>query len=195
MKKKVWNYNIYPFPKSCARNNAKPFAFFTFGSSSFFWIFWYITHSGRLIITWVNYIVLYLEWVSRGHAYESMNQWKFWLSPGLIKNESLINQRTHKIASPETETLTTSQPACHVMCKVAYPKFATVYNPSSSLLELLSHPPTFSPSTITNAAINLVLFALAFGHHLLLFRHIKQLYTSLGILQIHKHCYFFCHTA
>ena len=27
------------------------------------------------------------------------------------------------------------------MCKVAYPKFATVYKPSSSLLELLSHPP------------------------------------------------------
>ena len=28
------------------------------------------------------------------------------------------------------------------MCKVAYPKFATVYKPSSSLLEFLSHPPT-----------------------------------------------------
>ena len=28
---------------------------------------------------------------------ESMNQWNFWLSPGFIKNESLINQRTHKI--------------------------------------------------------------------------------------------------
>ena len=26
---------------------------------------------------------------------ESINQWKFWLSPGMIKNESLINQRTH----------------------------------------------------------------------------------------------------
>ena len=35
----------------------------------------------------------------------------------------------------------TSQPACHVMCKVAYPKFATVYNPNSALLALLSHPP------------------------------------------------------
>jgi hypothetical protein len=27
------------------------------------------------------------------------------------------------------------------MCKVAYPKFATVYNPSSSLFELFSHLP------------------------------------------------------
>src|SRR6266700_3082544 len=27
------------------------------------------------------------------------------------------------------------------MCKVAYPKFATVYNPNSALLALLSHPP------------------------------------------------------
>ena len=28
---------------------------------------------------------------------EWMNEWKFWLSPGFIKNESLINQRTHNI--------------------------------------------------------------------------------------------------
>jgi hypothetical protein len=35
----------------------------------------------------------------------------------------------------------TSQSLCHVMFKVAYPKFATVYNLTSSLLELLSHPP------------------------------------------------------
>ena len=34
-----------------------------------------------------------------------------------------------------------SQLSCHVMFKVAYPKFATVYKPSSSLFELLSHPP------------------------------------------------------
>ena len=26
-----------------------------------------------------------------------MNEWKFWLSPGFIKNESLINQRTHNL--------------------------------------------------------------------------------------------------
>ena len=91
MKKKVWNYHIHPFPKSCARNNAKPFAFFTFGSSSFFWIFWYIIHGGRLIITWVNCIVLYLERVSRGHGDKSINQWMKILTKSWVDKELVVS--------------------------------------------------------------------------------------------------------
>ena len=95
MKKNVWNSDIHPFTISCARYNAKPFAFSIFGFYSFFWIFWYIIHRCRIFMTWVTSIILHSERFSRGHAHESINQWKFWLSPGLIKNEPLINQRTH----------------------------------------------------------------------------------------------------
>ena len=94
-KKNVWNYHIHPFTKSCARHHAKPFTFYIFGFYSFFWIFWYITHRSRLFMTWVTSIVLYLERIFCSHGDEWMNEWKFWLGPVLIKNESLINQRTH----------------------------------------------------------------------------------------------------
>ena len=68
----------------------------------------FITHSWHLVTfrwqmwhivtkVWHSHICIWI--ISRGHVYESinqsMNEWKFWLSPGLIKNESLINQRTH----------------------------------------------------------------------------------------------------
>ena len=52
---KIWHSLFY---KSCARHNAKPFAFYIFGFSSFFWSLWYITHGGRLSMTWGTYIVL-----------------------------------------------------------------------------------------------------------------------------------------
>ena len=41
--------------------------------------------------------MLDLERFYHGHSDKSMNEWKFWLSPGLIKNKALINQRTHNL--------------------------------------------------------------------------------------------------
>jgi len=47
-------------------------------------------------ITIVSSLFLYLDSFPMVMVMnEWMNEWKFWLSPGLIKNKSLINQRTH----------------------------------------------------------------------------------------------------
>ena len=102
MKRNVWNFNISLFAKSCTRHNAKPFNFFTFGFYSFLWIFGYILHDHSYFIPSMACIFFYLmNFPAVIMINQSINQWKLWLSSGLIKNESLINQRTHKITKEE----------------------------------------------------------------------------------------------
>jgi len=101
----------------------------------------------------------------------------------------------HKWGCSIVFSFQTSQPACHVMCKVAYPKFTTVYNPSSSLLELLSHPPHshLPPSQMQLLTWFFLLWPLAIIYYYL--GILNSFILHLGSYKNHKHCYFFCHTA
>ena len=55
----------------------------------------YVTYVTFVTPCYVTYIFPRSCWWMN----EWMNEWKIWLSPGLIKNESLINQRTHNMWS------------------------------------------------------------------------------------------------
>jgi len=101
MKKNVWNFDIHLLAKSCARHNAKPFNFYIFRFYSFFWISGYIIHGHSYFIPSMACIFFHLmNFPAVLVMNQSINQSKIWLSPGLIKNESLINQRTHNAMSP-----------------------------------------------------------------------------------------------
>ena len=136
------NFDIHLLAKSCARHNAKPFNFYIFRFHSFFWIFGYITHGDRYFITWVTNVYIWFQYLSiyfskhpdveyicrdsHASSFVSLPLFTILFERIWFRNELIIFKHSN----------------FHVMwCKVAHPKFPTVYNASSSLLELLSHLP------------------------------------------------------
>ena len=53
-------FDIQPFATSCARHNAKPFNFFSFGFYLFLTIFGYIIHDHSCFIPSMDYIFFHL---------------------------------------------------------------------------------------------------------------------------------------
>ena len=199
MKKNVWNFDIHPFFKSCARHNAKPFAFFIFGFSSLFWIFWCITHDGSLLMTSVTHVIHGFDiflfyfpvfWMENIHWELTI----FMLHIFTFFYHFIWYILVQKWACRIVFSVQSSQPACHVMCKVAYPKFATVYKPSWLLLELLSHPPHshLPPSQMQLLTWFFLLWPLAIIYYHL--GILNSFMLHLGYYKSPQTAIFFCHT-